>query len=803
MKYVHFLASFIISAGLICYLNGNIFNSGNLPPFGKLLNPFTGIWANTASKGKAKDTVLRNNNLTDEVEIIIDEHGIPHIYASNMADAMYAQGYMEAKERLFQMDMTARAAAGRISEVAGPSRLSFDIAQRKKGLHIAAENALKGWKKFEENKRILQPYVEGINTAINELSPEEYPLEYKLLNAEPEAWTQWHSALIAKIMANDLAGRSRDLANTNTFAMLGKERFFDIFSEHQAIETPVISDDFLPDLPSMRADTAWSQFNLEAIPQVSFEKPKKGIGSNNWALMKERTKNGYPLMASDPHLMLGLPSIWYQLYIHIGDKNACGVSIPGMPGIMMGYNDDIAWGETNVGQDIKDYFKIRWVDDSRTAYYLDGKKTAVEIREEIYHLKGGGQFVDTIYMTAFGPIQYESDDAKNDLAVRWLAHDEPKTNEAAAFVHAITANSYDDYLKATEGYIAPAQNFLAASKHNEIGIRVNGRFAQNNSQDGRFIQHGDQSANNWQNYIEKKHNPQMKNPERGWVASSNQVSASRNYPYYFTGGFEAYRNRTIDSLLSNNDQATVQDMMDMQNSNFSMLAEDMLPLLISHIDLAQQNNEAKQAITLLQNWDYDYDANQVAPSYFDIWSRSFYKMTWDEIYQHKEEYQMAYPSWWRTVALLEQEANHNYFDILETPAKETARELAQKSFETLLEKISEAKQENKSMKWTDYKPLNIYHLLQIPALSKTNLKHNGCGDALNANTGRMGPSWRQVVELKDKPQAWGIYPGGQSGNPLSNHYDNFLPIWLDGEYLKIDLYKTKEEIKGQRITLKP
>lgn len=701
------------------------------------------------------------------------------------------------------MDMTSRAASGRVSEVAGSSRLSFDIGQRKKGLHIAAENAIKGWSKFEENKEIFDPYINGINKAVDELSPKDYPLEYKLLNAKPEHWSLYKSALIAKIMANDLAGRSRDLANTNAIALLGKETFYDIYPEHQEVETPVIFDEFLPDIPTMRYDTAWSQFDLNAISKAKFEKPIKGIGSNNWALMKKRTKEGITLMASDPHLVLGLPSIWYQMYFHIGDKNACGVSIPGMPGLMFGFNDHIAWGETNVAQDIKDYFKIKWVDESRTKYYLDGKETPVEVREEVYQLKGGDTYIDTILMTAFGPIQYESEDGQNDLAVRWLSQDDRNSNEVACFVNAITADNYDNYLKATESYVSPAQNFLAASKYDEVGIRVNGLFPIKSSQDGRFIQHGDQSKNDWQGFIEKKNNPQMKNPDRGWVASSNQVSASKKYPYYFNGGFEAYRNRTIDSLLSHNDQATVQDMMDMQNSTFSMRAKDLLPILISHLDIVNLSAAEKETLTELQSWDYNYDADELAPSYFDIWSRGVYRLLWDEVLDHIETHQMAYPTWWRTIQLIQEEPTSPYFDVQKTEVVESATDIVRASFEGLVQDIASAKDKGESLKWTDHSPFNIYHLLQIPALSKTNLEHNGCGDALNANSGRVGPSWRQVIKLNNNPSGWGIYPGGQSGNPLSKHYDDFLPYWLDGEYLSMDLYTPKSEIKGQTITLIP
>lgn len=794
MKYLSFGFSLLITIILVLFLNGNILNGNELPPLGKMLNPFTGIWQNGESN-TLTDVEISSEDVLSDIEIIIDERGVPHIKAKNRYDALFAQGYMLGKHRYFQMDMMSRASIGRVAEIAGPSRLAYDINQRRMGMKYAVDQAEIGWKKFPESYALKMCYVNGVNAALSEMTAADYPIEYKLLNLTPEPWTIRKTIMVAKMMAHDLAGRGSDIPATNMLEILGKDLFFSLYDEHEEIETPVISNEYLPQVPNMRSDTNWAAINQEIYYKTDFEKPIKGIGSNNWALSGSKTKSGNPIFANDPHLSLSLPSIWYETHIQYEDVNAYGVTIPGMPGLMMGWNEHIAWGETNVSQDIKDYYEIEWTDSSKSHYKFDGKTAPTKVVVETYKVKGAEDYHDTIRYTVHGPVIYESPKGDKDLAVRWLAHDEPQTPEMLTFVNAIEAKSYDEYLKATEVFIAPAQNFLAASKYGDIGLRVNGKFPKKKSQDGRFVKKGNSSEYLWKEYIPRDENPQMKNPDRGWIASSNQVSASKDYPYYFNGRFEHYRNRTIDSLLSSKENITPEEMMSMQQNSHGEKAKDLLPLLLKNKNFTEENEHAVDMHLDLVNWNYNYEPELEAPSYFEKWFSYIYRNTWDELYQYSDTMQILYPTSWKTIDFLLNDPDHIFFDLVSTPEKETAEDIIRMSFLEMQDYMQERSGTGKSNKWNDYSPMHIWHLLRIPALSRKNVLHTGCGDAINASRNNFGPSWRMVVDLKDKPLGYGIYPGGQSGNPLSKNYDNNIEMWETGKYHEINIYSTDEELK--------
>ena len=802
MKYFSFALSITTTILLTLFLNGNVWNGITLPPLGKMLNPFTGIWQN-GQKTSRTDINLHSVSIKQDIEIVLDEREVPHIYANSLNDALFAQGYMHAKHRYFQMDMMSRSASGRVAEVAGPSKLSYDLSQRRKGMVYAIEQAERGWKKFPDRYQLIQKYVDGVNTALAEWSPANYPLEYKLLNVPPEPWTIKKTIMIVKMMANDLAGRGSDIPATNMLEVLGNDLFFSIYDEHEDIENPVILDEYLSKAASMRKDTIWAAINKDIYYKTDFKEPIKGIGSNNWAISGSKTESGNPIFANDPHLTLSLPSIWYETHLQYEDVNAYGVTIPGMPGLIMGWNDQIAWGETNVSQDIKDYYEIEWTDVTKSHYMFDGKPTPTKIVVETYKVKGTVNYKDTLRYTIHGPVVYESPNGDKDLAVRWLAHDEPESPEMMTFIDAMSAKSYDEYLKATEVFITPAQNFLAASKFGDIGLRVNGKFYKKSSQDGRFVKKGNNSEYLSMDYIPIDENPQMRNPDRGWIASSNQVSTSDKYPYYFNGRFEHYRNRTIDSLLNHMSNITATEMMDMQQNSHGDKARDLLPRILDNDNFNEENEDAVDIHLDLSQWNHNYHPELKAPSYFEEWYTNIYRNTWDEIYAFSDSMQILYPTSWKTIEFILEQPNHKFFDIQSTPKKETASDIIRMSFLQMQDTMQERIAEGKSNNWNDYSPMHIWHLLRVPALSRKNVLHTGSGDAINSNINNFGPSWRMVVDLKDKPLGYGVYPGGQSGNPLSNEYDSNIEMWEQGKYHEIDIYLTKEEwkINGQTIQI--
>jgi penicillin amidase len=801
-----YFSTFLFNVFLILFLNGNIqLLKDPLPPFGKFLNPFGGVWTSD-NKGEKVDLSLDIYGLKDKVDIIYDDRRVAHIYASNIEDALFAQGYVEAQNRLFQMEFLALAASGELSSVLGARTIEIDKEKRRRGMKYAAENATKGWEKFEDFNAAYR-YVDGVNAYIKSLKPSDYPMEFKLFDIKPTEWSALKCALVFKQMSLTLAGSNSDISNTNLIHSLGKDDFKMLYPEKQNIENPIIPLEkpyTFDTLYGQKQDT--SAFYKDKILKAFYEKRDKGVGSNSWAVHGSKTTTGKPIFCNDPHLSLGLPSIWFELHIHTPEFNAYGVSFPGMPGIMIGFNDYIAWGETNVGQDVEDLFHIQWTNKEKTKYMLDGNENDVTFRIEEIKVKGGKSIIDTIKYTYWGPVYHASEDGSHDLAMRWLCHDVPDVDEYNVFINAMRCKNYDDYLKATEGYIAPAQNFGFASVQGDVALRVNGRFPAKYDQDGRFVENGNDSKNNWHAWIPRKENPQIINPKRGFISSANQVSADKSYPYYYTGRFERYRNRSVNDKLTSMSNISIDDMKKMQQDVYSHKAADFLGHIKSLNLKDNMNTEEKKLFDILTQWDYQYLADLEGPVLFDLFYKKLSDNTWDEIDALRKEMNVGFPNDWRLLDLMISEPSNKYFDHKGTRNVEDAIDIILKSLKESFAEFDKNKKEGKAMNWGTYKPLHIYHLTRVPALSSMDISASGCPDAINATGNSFGPSWRMVVSLEDQVKAFGVYPGGQSGNPMSKYYKNMVTSWIKGEYYALNTSKDKEAIRPtstQSITLNP
>ena len=796
-----------LTLGLILFLNGNIHIPNNpLPPMGKFLNPFGGAWTSDTRNEKGGIDLENMHGLKDKVEIIYDERRVAHIFAQNLEDALFAQGYAEAQNRLFQMEFLAKAAAGELSSLFGDKTIEIDLEKRRRGMKYAAENATKGWEKTEDYNSAYR-YIDGVNAYINSLSPKDYPLEFKLFNLKPEAWTPLKSALVFKQMSLTLAGRNDDIENTNLLYHLGKEDFGYLYPERQSVENPVIPTEkpFAQDslYGSKQDDKA---FYNQPVLKALFENRNKGIGSNSWGVHGSKTATGKPIFCNDPHLSLGLPSIWFEVHIHTPELNAYGVSFPGFPGIMIGFNEHIAWGETNVGQDVEDMFVIQWANKEKTKYLLDGKEMDVTFRVEEIKVKGQKSIIDTVKYTRWGPIYHTSNDGRHDMAMRWICHDIPDAGEYNVFIDAMKCKNYDDYLEATGTYSSPAQNFGFASVTGDIALRVNGRFPAKYGQDGRFVENGDVSANDWQAWIPRIQNPQIINPKRGFISSANQVSADKSYPYYFTGKFERYRNRSVNAKLEAMDHISVADMQKMQSDTYSHKASDFIAHMKTMIQAPALHPNEQQKWNLLTDWNYEYKAALEAPVLFDIFYKKLAENTWDEIKALGQNMDVNYPEDWRLLEVIKTDPNNKYFDMTATPAQEKAGDVVLLSLKEAIAEFDSRKSQGKGNTWGEYKPLHIYHLTRVPAFSAMNIAADGCPDAINATGYSFGPSWRMVISLEDKIKAYAVYPGGQSGNPASNFYKNMIEKWTKGEYYALRFVSTAEEVRAhstQIIRLNP
>lgn len=797
MKLLRFLILLILTFGLTWFLNTNNPLGTPLPALGKLLSPFQGVWQNSVNENNLIQNLKSKKITNEEIKILYDENLVPHIFATNTEDALFAQGYVHAQHRLWQMDITVRSAGGELSEVMGERTLELDKLMRRRGLRLSAENAIESWKKGG-SWNTLEAYVAGVNAYINSLSPKDYPIEFKLLDYEPTEWTPMKTALFVRIMALNLNFRNADIAATNTLNLLGQDVYDFLFPDWNPKQSPII-----PVGTAWAADSVVAQLPIDSsaaigtlLPYTQQSMPDEGIGSNNWAVAGSKTASGNPILCSDPHLGLSLPSIWYQVQIHTPEINAYGASLPGVPWVTIGFNENIAWGQTNVGQDLADWYRIEWANEEKNKYVLDGASKDIDYRIEEIKVRGKSTVIDSVKYTLWGPIVYEEEGSDyQDLALRWLSHDAPNPEELSSFFKLNKAKNYDEYVQALEPYGIPAQNFVFASREGDIALRVNGDFPIKKEGQGKFVQEGNTSENAWQGIIPKTQIPAVKNPERGFVASANQHSTDPSYPYYYNGGFDDYRGRIINRELAKMDSVTIQDMMNLQTSNKSLFAEEGLSLLLQHLNRSELTPVEKGLVKILEDWNYSFDDEEVAPALFTEWYEQFEKLLWDEIDIYRDSINLIDIEKWRTLQLLEQEPLAVFWDIKSTPEREDRSAIVTQSFLKMEQKLGE-KLADKSYNWLQHKPLNIAHISKtIRPFGRYNVPAGGYGLAPNANKSTHGPSWRMVVELGEEVKAYGVYPGGQSGNPASPYYDNMIDKWAAGEYYELFFMKDANDTR--------
>ncbi len=808
MKIVKVSISALVTIGLIYFLN-NTWNFGQqIPALGKFLDPFHGVWQNAETK-EVENEEMKLTGLKDQVLVQYDSLMIPHIYAKNNEDLFLVQGYVTARHRLWQMEFQTHAAAGRLTEIVGPAALDFDRRQRRLGMVYAAEQALKSAEKNPAALAMVESYRNGVNQYIESLDIDDLPIEYKLLNYEPEPWTNLKFGLLLKYMAKTLNIGDKDLEMTNALKIYGKETVDLLWPDNENVGDPIVDNAGNWKFKPITLDSIPLALPDELVNVQPLEKPSKDVGSNNWAVSGVKTHTGSPILCNDPHLTLNLPSIWYIIHLQSPDVNVMGASLPGVPAVIIGFNDSIAWGVTNAQRDLVDWYKIQFKDDRKNEYKSDGSwKSARKVIEK-FVIKGSDDFYDTVTYTHHGPVLYDQsfhgDEEKHHYAFRWVAHD--PSEEVLTFYKLNRAKNHNDYLEALDHYTSPAQNFVFASVSGDIAMRIQGKFPLRRKDEGKFLLDGTKTSNEWQGFIPNNQHVMYKNPSRGFVSSANQYPVDNTYPYYINStSYEAYRNRRINTLLSEMSAITPRDMMEMQFDNVNLKAQESLPVFLSLLNPASFNDQQKLAYLILTTWNYENDINSLGASYYEAWWKELFPLVWDEMRNSKVA--LDDPTTYTTIKLIKENPALSFFDIGETPEKETAKEVVQIAFAKGVEKIEKWKTDNnkEEPRWAEYKDTFIGHLLQgIPALSY-HVEHGGNREIINASSRTSGPSWRMVVSLeKTNVKAWGVYPGGQSGNPGSPHYNNMLPLWSKGEYFQFQFVSDPTKMKDvfSSLTLTP
>ncbi|MBY0482074.1 MAG: penicillin acylase family protein [Chitinophagaceae bacterium] len=812
MRIVPFIISTVATAGLVFVLNTSLpLGKTKSPRLGYFLSPQQGFWQNAEATNSSFTEEIKIKGIRNKVDVFMDERLVPHIYAQTDLDAYYVQGFIHAKFRLWQMEFQTYVAGGRLSEILGSGKSDIDQFFRRLGMVYGAEQTMQRMEKDREMQATVDAYSEGVNAYIKSLKPEQIPFEYKLLDYQPEAWTPLKTYLFLMYMSYDLtgSGAKADLKMTNAKNYFGYDEFNQLFPNiHDSLDpiipkgTAFLKPSIVPVAPK-DVDSPYLNKSPNSSEVTTALTPNKNNGSNNWAVAGSKTVSGRPILCNDPHLGLNLPSIWYEMQINTPTHNTYGASFPGSPAVIIGFNDSIAWGVTNAGRDVLDYYDVQFKDTSMQEYWYNGAWKTAELRTETIKVKAGTDLHEYIAMTEFGPVMYDHH-YKNDsahpkyLAVRWTAN--TAGNGLKTFYKLNRAKNFEDYQNAIAEWSCPGQNFAFASKSGDIAIRQQGAFVARWNRQGDFIMPGLDSTYKWQGMIPENENPMIKNPARGWVSSANQMATDSSYPYYLgtARSFPLYRGIMINRRLAAMNDITAIDMQYLQMENYDVFAEMARPVILKNIDENKLTVTERKYIGILRDWNF---RNEITAQ-----GATVFKAIWDSLEQvvWKDDFQDAKNPlpWPESSTLLEgllRGGIYRFADNISTKDKvETIQDdvmEACKKASVYLEKL----EKERKLDWGTLKDTRVAHLLQLPALSRLHLPIGGGKDCINATTENHGPSWRMIVHLTDEIEAYGVYPGGQSGNPGSKFYDNFIDSWAAGKYYKL-LFLSKDDISKNQKT---
>jgi penicillin G amidase len=574
----------------------------------------------------ALDGSIPVSGVSAPVSVIRDARGVPTIEAATLNDLFFAQGYVTAQDRLFQMDLMRRAAAGELSEIVGEGALQRDRQQRILGIRATAEKGLQS--ATSEDQEHFGAYARGVNAYIDSHKG-RLPLEFRILGYSPRSWTMQDSLMIAYQMVETLStSPSAALTREKVLAKLGPELTADLYvntswRDHPPT-APVAALDSAPsqtrsipgqNLPSFLASAVLSSEpipqSLEPWLQRLFHEQTIALGSNNWVVSGAHTVTGKPFLSNDMHLAHQMPNLWYEGHLHSGDFDVIGVTLPGYPYVIVGHNRRIAWGCTNVGPTVEDAY-VETLDDHGQYLTPEGWKQP-ELRREVIRVKGKPDVVVNVEVTRHGPIVSElSPGETRKIALRWTLYDGIRN----PFFHVDSAQNWQEFRHAFSGFDAPGQNVVYADVDGNIGYQTTGRVPIRASGDGGLPVDGSNNAHEWVGYVPFDKLPSVLNPPPGVIGTANGRITPDGYPYSVSVEWEApWRTDRIYRLLGTEKKLSASDMLALETDVYSELDHFVADKLVYAVDHAKNASpQAHKAADILRQWNGQMDANSAAPT---------------------------------------------------------------------------------------------------------------------------------------------------------------------------------------------
>ncbi|MCH9015062.1 MAG: penicillin acylase family protein [Gemmatimonadetes bacterium] len=785
---------------------------GSLPALGNLLDPYRGVWSVAGSAELEAVSSVEIAGVRDDVSVIYDDRSVPHIFAASREDAFRALGYVVARDRLFQMELQWRLTAGRLSELFGVRTLGLDKSMRALWLAASADAEYASLSESSGDvKRLIDAYAEGVNAWIDQMNLRQIPFEYHFIGKRPVAWDPVYSLYLVKQMGFTLAGSSIDRRWVRVAERVGPEAASALFPVHSPIQEPIQPNgastrfDFTP-LPPPRINSAstWTIGEATELDLLGLGAAPLNHASNNWVVAPQRTANGYALLAGDPHLDLTIPSIWYEVHVVVpGELDVYGATFPGAPFIIVGFNRDVAWSFTNTGADVMDFYRERLDDpETPTSYRLDGEWVSLESRVEEY--SGTGQEVleiDTLYRNHRGPIVQLGDTV---LSMRWTVLESPRTS--STFSALGSSGSVAEWIAVMNEHDAPPQNGAVADRWGSIALRSFGLYpVRPDNGNGVAIRDGTTSDSDWIGYWPVDRYPGAVDPEQGFLASNNQEPVDPRHDDAFLGAdwWVPWRAIQINQLLRSDSAVTPDAMRVFQTHPMSARANLFVPAFLNAgMAVPTLGEDAREALDLLAEWDREYATDNERAVLFEVAMAELTELVWDELADSTGR-RVGTPGEAVLAGLLEDPASV-WWDRLVSEEIETRDDVLVSAIEEAYRKVVErfGSPGQEAWRWGGIRHANLMHVARFPGLSIEGIPVQGGRETMSpsSGSGTFGASWRMVVELGPEIRAWTIYPGGQSGNPVSTRYADRVRKWSNGELEEVIFPRAAEEIPNERVT---
>ena len=737
---------------------------------------------------------LTFEGLSQSVDIYRDEYGIPHIYARNRNDLMFAVGFVSAQDRLWQMDITRRAATGRLAEIFGERLIAADLLARTIGFQRIAKQQVEILS--PDNLAMAEAYSSGVNACIKQTST--LPVEFRLLKYEPEPWQPSDSQAISRLLAWQLSKNCKsELIMLRVKSRLDPKRAAELGSTYPSGGPFIMSPEFKAEPIKLP--------NFDKGSQLLDEVVGTSGGSNCWVIGPSLTETGAPILANDPHLSgTRMPSIWYFVHMVGGGFDVIGGVAPGIPIPLLGHNRRIGWGITNMNADVQDVFVERINPDNDDQYEYDGKWLDMETRVERINYKGKDgerSFIEKIVRsTKRGPlITGISPGTVKAVSLSWTGF-EP-TPDFEALVGINLAGNWEEFLDALAKFTVAPQNFVYADVDGNIGYCGAGKIPIRSSGDGTTPQNGWTSKTEWNGYVPFEEMPRILNPSAGYIVTANNKVVPDGYKHFLSAQWAPpYRYQRIAELIESSDRHDVQAVAQMQSDSKSLLARSIVigltPALSGHDDPRTQT-----AANYLKQWNSVNTTDSVAATIYHEFFLKLAKNTFQKEMGREltKAYLDDYYLWLERFVEILQDENSYWFDTMRTEEIETRSDIVARSFEEAITSLERKLGADMSeWKWGRVHMLEFSHPIAHDPITKKlfNLgPYPFPGDGETVNRGTFGfnepydvtmtASIRHIMDFSQLDQTLGIHTTGQSGHPASEHYSDFAETWLQGEYVTI------------------